>query len=108
MRNFLTDNVILLASMPQIGPRFEAASSRQSIHEQGSDRLAKRSGPGSVALTAVGILGLVLCLGIGLFFVKGELSSSLGGLGYVALAIGGLALFFLGLGLARLIRGSKR
>ncbi|CAN5907250.1 hypothetical protein BH11PSE3_BH11PSE3_16670 [soil metagenome] len=67
--------------------------------------MAKRSGPGAVALVAVGTLALVLCLGIGLFYVRGELSSSLGGLGYVALAIGLLAVFFLGLGLARLIRG---
>lgn len=57
---------------------------------------------------AIAILTLVLCLGTGLLYVGWQPGSTLGLVGYIAMALGLLAAIMLGVGLFLLVHRNKR
>lgn len=78
----------------------------------GDHALANRTAGRIVGIFAVGILTLLLCIGIGTLYAGwppfvGEPGYRLSGMGYIAMALGLLAVVLFGLGLALLVHHNK-
>jgi len=72
-----------------------------------SERLARRSKLRIGPTCAIGAVTLVLCVGIALLYVGWQPGATLNLTGYVAMAVGLLAVILLGIGIVMLIHRDK-